>query len=411
MLRHRFRVTSRNGAGKVKFCTTSLIANYMDQPENGRRSESERPSLRSPIEVDAVGHLSESMGIPTTMAQSATFDAGRALRSSFDASYVKGLQSAVAAMNMLSESPAIAAMRAFQTSPAFSVARQLREAPAMQWMRSLQTSPVFDVARLVKESPAFAVARSLQTSPFWGNLHKLEASPVFAAMRALQRPAAFEALQTIAAMNSRALNGAWHRADLRFTDEALLQGIAAARDSHLEALIQRAEETFRNLDGAPAATVDDEAAVAEEIRGALLDFDNIKTLSLAALGYFFKLIVVLCAVYQGIAQWPDFQAGACDLQARLLTVEARRALRRVTKGLVCDIPHEMLKGMRYTDRASISLHERPAIRAKVLETLPKGAVLIVLDDSDRNWLLVRFSYDGRETDGWVSRKFVRRFLQ
>ena len=311
----------------------------------------------------------------------------------------------------LENSPALAAIRALDKSPVFEMMKSLENSTALAAMRGLDKSPVFDAMKALENSPALTAMRALNESPVFKAMKAFETSPVLAAMQGLRASPLFEALVRHQRTNDSLRAEVAARA---VAENDVFQTIGAASDARLRALVRQADEVF-NQAAAPSATSSsarlNEAVLVEELREALSENGHAKTLSASALVYFVRLLMSLWVVYQAIAQWPEFQKGVCDLQARLLTLEARQQFRKVTQEWACAIPRDTLRSMRFTDRAGVPLFARPAVRSQIRETLPKGAVLTVLDDSHRSWLYVHVSVDGVDIEGWISRKFVRPFVQ
>ncbi|MCG5262747.1 SH3 domain-containing protein [Cupriavidus gilardii] len=314
------------------------------------------------------------------------------------------------------DSSLMAAMRTVESSPFLKTVAKWQASSAFAATHRSEDSPFFAAMTAIKESPALNALETLQGSPLFKAMAALEDSPALAMMRTLKDSPVFKAFSGMPTQAGQGVQ--WDSIARTLVDNDLFRTIATADKQRLEALFSQAEtnlprfhEAASVATGRGAFTKGDASEVAEELRLALSAGPSSKPLSAGALLYLARLIMCLWMVYQAVAQWPAFQAGACDLQARLLTLEARQNIRKFTKGLICEIPRETLRSMRYVDRAGVPLYLRPAVRSQVVARLPKGAVLIVLDDTDRNWLYVQFSQDDVEADGWVSRKFVRRFVE
>jgi hypothetical protein len=314
------------------------------------------------------------------------------------------------------DSSVMAAMRTVDSSPFLKTVAKWQASSAFAATHRSEDSPFFVAMTAIKESPALNALETLRGSPLFKAMAALEDSPALAMMRTLKDSPVFKAFSGMPTQAGQGVQ--WDSIARTLVDNDLFQTIATADKQRLEALFSQAETNLPRFQeaasvatGRGASTKGDEAEMAEELRIALSAGPSSKPLSAGALLYLARLIMCLWMVYQAVAQWPDFQAGVCDLQARLLTLEARQSIRKFTKGLICEIPRETLRSMRYVDRAGVPLYLRPAVRSQVVARLPKGAVLIVLDDTDRNWLYVQFTQDDVEADGWVSRKFVRRFVE
>ncbi|WP_176056853.1 SH3 domain-containing protein [Paraburkholderia caribensis] len=305
--------------------------------------------------------------------------------------------------------------RMLEDSPIMKTARMLEDSPIMKTARMLEDSPIMKSMRMLEDSPIMKTARMLADSPIMKSMRMLEDSPIMKTARTLEASSLAESVSSATAMHGLPRLSALGTTMQIVQNSPLFHWISSADSSRLEALLDAATDTSQSTASAVTETsVDgkfsfDDAAV--ELQEALTGRGQVKPLSASAQYWLFKMLMLLWCVYQAIAQWPDFQSGLCDLQTRLMSAESRRELRKLTRGFVCELPPDVMKSLRYTDDDGVNLYQRPAVRSQVIETLPKGVVLAILDETDRNWLYVHIELDGVDSEGWVSRKFTRRFTQ
>jgi len=147
-------------------------------------------------------------------------------------------------------------------------------------------------------------------------------------------------------------------------------------------------------------------AVEDEIVQSLQSGSREQTLSLPAIAFLIFFFGAIQAFYTEVAKWNDFRDSVCDIQQRLQGFDSLAQARKVVRVALCDVPTDVKKSYRLTKSEGVNIRVGPGIKSEVILTLPKFAVLEVIDSEDRDWLLVTYKHQGIEIEGWVSRKFV-----
>ena len=65
---------------------------------------------------------------------------------------------------------------------------------------------------------------------------------------------------------------------------------------------------------------------------------------------------------------------------------------------------DALSGYRVTISDSLNLRTEPALKSEIIESLPIGTLLEVIDKSKKSWILVEIEINDETIQGWVSRK-------
>jgi hypothetical protein len=88
------------------------------------------------------------------------------------------------------------------------------------------------------------------------------------------------------------------------------------------------------------------------------------------------------------------------------TADEARSLIRNSSGR---FDRNLLKGYRIIIGANTNMREKPSMRSHVINKLPIGTLIEIIDKSDRSWLLVEVEVNGEIEQGWVLRKYTEYF--
>jgi len=88
------------------------------------------------------------------------------------------------------------------------------------------------------------------------------------------------------------------------------------------------------------------------------------------------------------------------------TLDEVRSLIRNSSGR---FDRNLLKGYRIIIGANVNMREKPNMRSNVINKLPIGTLIEIIDKSDRSWLLVEVEINGEIEQGWVLRKYTEYF--
>ncbi len=73
------------------------------------------------------------------------------------------------------------------------------------------------------------------------------------------------------------------------------------------------------------------------------------------------------------------------------------------------LDRNLLKDYRVTIPKSLNIRFKPSIKSKIITVLQPGALVYVIDKSNRSWLFVEIDIDGDLIQGWVARRYTAYF--
>ncbi|MFY3001008.1 SH3 domain-containing protein [Achromobacter xylosoxidans] len=102
--------------------------------------------------------------------------------------------------------------------------------------------------------------------------------------------------------------------------------------------------------------------------------------------------------------WESARQGLVDINARLPQTESISEIRNFIRTELSGKPGDirLIKGNQ------VRLREGPGMKYEVLLTLPRDAIVTVLDKENRTWLYVSYEHHGYMVDGYVSNKFLKK---
>lgn len=72
-----------------------------------------------------------------------------------------------------------------------------------------------------------------------------------------------------------------------------------------------------------------------------------------------------------------------------------------------NVDWDLLKDFRVVTAHNVRLRDNPSMQGDVLELVEKYTVVAVLDKSNRKWLYVQISVDGKSVYGWINRTYTK----
>jgi hypothetical protein len=199
----------------------------------------------------------------------------------------------------------------------------------------------------------------------------------------------------------------WHT----LNPQALLQTINTAtpgQSNPLASLISKLTENTNSV-----VSEEDVAAAQTAIEAELATVDlsgNTANLSVSAKWLLTWLLWLVSASFGYLALQNGVREELCFLQPKIIPGMTSGQLGKAIRSAVCGAPLELLKDYRFVRGESVRLRAAPGMKSEILQvSLSDGAILEVLENDNRVWLHV--SVVGQEgVEGWVSKKYVRRFV-
>ncbi|WP_153099849.1 SH3 domain-containing protein [Paraburkholderia hayleyella] len=412
----------------------------LSDPQTGKRSKGLRSQSAMPVfnDLPAMRAMKDLIDPPTIRAMKDLIDppAIRAMKDLIDPPAIRAMKDlidppTICAMKDLIDPPAIRAMKNLIDPPAIRAMKDLIDPPTIRAMKDLIDPPAIRAMKNLIDPPAMHAMQALIDSPALRAMRSFIDSPAMRSVRALRNVPSMEVTAAFAdvvrtgdnehlGMRSLVSGSLERLIGHSLGKSMLLQSIASIEPSRMQ-MIARLAAQQNSSDMSVESLLRERqndfhaqptpATIKAEIEQALTGDAPIMPLSRDAFVVLRWIVTVLLMLYNAIAAWPDFQTGLCDLQTRLISANSLAGIRHLVQQNVCEIPHRTLRNLRYTSDEGIRLYERPAIQSTMLETLPRGVVLVVLNSSNRDWLFVHVTYDDIEREGWISRKFTRRFVQ
>lgn len=91
------------------------------------------------------------------------------------------------------------------------------------------------------------------------------------------------------------------------------------------------------------------------------------------------------------------------------TLETSREVKSFTRSSPPLIDRQALKGHRVTTANNLNFRHKPSINSNIIEILPIGTIVKVIEKSNRSWLLVEVEIGGEIEQGWVLRRYTTYF--
>lgn len=291
--------------------------------------------------------------------------------------------SAVRMARELQDSPAMRAALELQSSSAMGMARELQDSAAMRAAVELQSSSAVKMVRDLQDSSAMRAVLDLENSPAMRTIQRLRDLPITHALHELESSSMMKALGR--------LEGA------PFDPELIQKAVSIAQNAQPQSQTDSHGEILEQF----AAT----GAELDRLGDDNLDFSSLSENSKRFLLWFINAIVLpfLISVAANLTM-ERFNQKVAEGKNITTTHEAKK-LSRCADGL----EREMFSGCRVVTGDGLRLRRGPGMKSDIVTTLPVGSVIFVLDSSSRSWLSVEVDVEGNPTQGWVARRYTRRF--
>lgn len=96
-------------------------------------------------------------------------------------------------------------------------------------------------------------------------------------------------------------------------------------------------------------------------------------------------------------------------QAELEILTNQQEVKAFTRSPPYTFDRQSLKGHRFTTVSLLNLRDNPSMNSNVIDSLPIGTVLRIINKSNRSWLLVEVEINGELEQGWVLRRYTTYF--
>ncbi|MBH0084688.1 SH3 domain-containing protein [Psychrobacter sp. SCQQ22] len=93
----------------------------------------------------------------------------------------------------------------------------------------------------------------------------------------------------------------------------------------------------------------------------------------------------------------------------LKVMETKQEIRSFTRSSHTTFDRKALKGHRFVMVNLLNFRDRPSMNSNVIDSLPIGTTVRVLNKSERSWLLVEVEINGELEQGWVLRRYTTYF--
>ncbi len=91
------------------------------------------------------------------------------------------------------------------------------------------------------------------------------------------------------------------------------------------------------------------------------------------------------------------------------TLETSREVKSFTRSSHLVVNRQTLKGYRVTTVNTLNFRDDFGMDSTIMDTIPIGTIMRVIDKSNKTWLLVEVEVDGELEQGWVLRRYTTYF--
>lgn len=317
--------------------------------------------------------------------------------------------SALKSIRKLTESSSIASL-ALQESTTMKHVRELSESSRLASI-ALQESPAMKSILDFTESSKLT-SITLQESP---------------AMKSVREFTESSRLSSITLQESPAITSI-----LDFTEASKLASIALQESPAMQVMKQLSElpsvEALKTLNNSPldklitglevyAQSIPDSSIVVDEYLSELEreivedlslsdDFFSLseKTQEILLYIYHHYLLPVLLSCLATVIMF-----NALEAQKELHSASSVDEVKSIVKHSVGNFDRALLKGYRVTIGDNLYLRELPNKKSNIIETLPVGTLVEVINNDGKSWLLVEVDINGEFQQGWVFRRYTTYF--
>ncbi|WP_442966455.1 SH3 domain-containing protein [Psychrobacter sp. PL19] len=91
------------------------------------------------------------------------------------------------------------------------------------------------------------------------------------------------------------------------------------------------------------------------------------------------------------------------------TLETSREVKSFIRSPAPLIDRQALKGYRVTTVNTLNFRDNAGMSSMIVDTIPIGTIVRVIDKSNKSWLLVEVEINGKLEQGWVLRRYTTYF--
>lgn len=147
-----------------------------------------------------------------------------------------------------------------------------------------------------------------------------------------------------------------------------------------------------------------EGAAAEVIK-SILESGGIRGVSSKALSYFLAFIIALGFIMELSNKSHDFYK---NISEHFQDAKTPSDIRSLTRQPPAGVERADLSGLRIVTGDNLNLRDGPHMGSLIVQVLPIGTPVQVLDDSQRSWISVSAIINGDSFEGWVLRRYTKR---
>ena len=124
------------------------------------------------------------------------------------------------------------------------------------------------------------------------------------------------------------------------------------------------------------------------------------------LAYFYHIYLLqfVLGLASGLATYYILQA-----QEESKELSTQQEVKAFTRSSTTTFDRKALKDYRFTMVNNLNLREKNSIDSNIIEILPIGTIIKIIDKSNRSWLLVEVEINGELEQGWVLRRYTTYF--
>jgi hypothetical protein len=272
--------------------------------------------------------------------------------------------------------------REFQGSTVAQIAREFQGSTVAQMAREFQGSTVAQMAREFQGSTVAQIAREFQGSTVAQMAREFQDSSVTRGLRGLEFSSLLDALPRITG--------------LPFDPALVNQAVAISQYTGYR---QQAEHEIAS---------EELTAVEEELNRlgqGSLDFSSLSESGRRTLVWLFYWVVLPFLVNIAASMALERFSEKAAISESVTTPNEAKRLARCSS----ELEKEIFTGCRVVIGDALRLRREPSMKAEVMTNLPLGKLIVVLDSSERAWLLVEVDMEGDRIEGWVSRRYTTKF--
>lgn len=98
-----------------------------------------------------------------------------------------------------------------------------------------------------------------------------------------------------------------------------------------------------------------------------------------------------------------------QVKEEIKTIETKQQLRSFVRSTHTTFNPQVLKDYRFVIADLLNFRDRPSMNSNVIDSLPIGTTVRVINKSNRSWLLVEVEINGELEQGWVLRRYTTYF--